>query len=155
MQLTRFSDFGLRVLMYLSQHDRAQPVTIAEIATQFNVPHNHLVKVVNKLGKLGWVATLRGRGGGLRLAAPPDQLRLGMVLRGLEGSTELIHCDDPPCVLSGHCILKRALDAGLQAFYRQMDEYTLADVCAHRTGEAIVTLHRNYLDNLARETSHA
>lgn len=155
MQLTRFSDFGLRVLMYLSQHDRAQPVTIAEIASQFNVPHNHLVKVVNKLGKLGWVATLRGRGGGLRLAVPPDQLRLGTVLRGLEGSTELIHCDEPPCVLSGRCILKRALDAGLQAFYRQMDEYTLADVCAHRTGEAIVTLHRNYLDNLARETSHA
>ncbi|GAB3243604.1 RrF2 family transcriptional regulator [Chitinimonas naiadis] len=155
MQLTRFSDFGLRVLMYLSQHERPAPVTIAEIASQFDIPHNHLIKVVNKLGKLGWVTTLRGRNGGLRLAVSADTLHLGKVLRGLEASTELINCDEPVCVLRGRCLLKRALNAGLDAFYQTMDDYTLADVCAKGTGEAIVTMHRRYLVQLEAGAGHA
>lgn len=154
MQLTRFSDFGLRVLMYLArQEERTLPVTIGEIAEQFGVPHNHLVKVVNRLGKLGWVSATRGRHGGLRLAAAPDALRLGQVLQGLEEVTELIDCDNPPCVLDGRCLLKAALNAGLAAFYAKMDEYTLADVCAKRTGEAIITLHRQFLAQ--QERPHA
>jgi Rrf2 family nitric oxide-sensitive transcriptional repressor len=146
MQLTRFTDFGLRVLMYLSQHDRPTPVTIAEIAGQFGVPHNHLIKVVNRLGKVGWVTTLRGRNGGLRLALPPEQLKLGQVLRDLEEATELIDCNDPPCPLDGRCLLKAALDAGLTAFYQAMDRYTLADVCRKQTAATIIQLHRNFLD---------
>lgn len=145
MQLTRFSDLGLRVLMYLQHQDRVQPVTIAEIASQFAVPHNHLVKVVNRLGKLGWIKATRGRHGGLRLAADPHTLRLGQVLRALEEVTQLINCDDPPCVLSMGCLLKAALNAGLAAFYEKMDEYSLADVYARRTSEAIITLHRQFL----------
>ncbi|QDQ27722.1 Rrf2 family transcriptional regulator [Chitinimonas arctica] len=145
MQLTHFSDFGLRVLMYLSQHERAAPITIAEIAGQFDIPHNHLVKVVNRLGKLGWISALRGRNGGLRLAVPADTLRLGVVLQGLENTTELINCDTPPCALRGSCLLKGALNAGLLAFYRTMDEYTLADVCANRTGTAIIELQRRFV----------
>jgi len=155
VQLTRFSDLGLRVLMYLNQHDRPLPVTIAEIATQFGVPHNHLVKVVNRLGKLGWIATQRGRNGGLRLACAPDELRLGEVLQALEGSTELIDCGEPPCVLRRHCLLKHALDAGLAAFYREMDTYTLADICAERTGHTIAVLHRRYLKVLEQDSKPA
>ncbi|MGQ5524341.1 RrF2 family transcriptional regulator [Chitinimonas sp. PSY-7] len=151
MQLTRFSDLGLRTLMYLSLNDadRTLPVTIAEIAHQFDIPHNHLVKVVNKLGKLGWVTAIRGRKGGLQLAVSAENLRLGQVLRGLEGSTELINCDEPPCTLRGQCLLKGALNAGLEAFYSKMDEFNLADVCARRTGEAIITLHRQFLGQQA------
>lgn len=155
MQLTRFSDFGLRVLMYLNQHDLPAPVTIAEIAGQFDIPHNHLVKVVNRLGKLGWVRALRGRNGGLRLAVPADGLRLGTVLRSLEGSSELVDCDTPPCALRGRCLLKGALNAGLEAFYRTLDEYTLADVCAQGTGEAIVVMHRRFLDGGKPGAGHA
>jgi len=142
MQLTRFTDLGLRVLMYLTQHERSEPVTSAEIASQFDVPHNHMIKVVHKLGKLGWVSTQRGRHGGLRLAVAPGQLRLGEVLRALEASDELVDCDTPPCVLRGRCLLKSALNDGLAAFHRKMDEYTLADVCKSRTGAALLTLHR-------------
>ncbi|PHV11350.1 RrF2 family transcriptional regulator [Chitinimonas sp. BJB300] len=151
MQLTRFSDLGMRTLMYLSMHeaDRTLPVTIAEIASQFEIPHNHLVKVVNKLGKLGWITAIRGRNGGLRLATPPEALKLGQVLRGLEGNTELISCEAPPCTLRGRCLLKGALNAGLEAFFTKMDEYTLADVCAKRTGEALITLHRQFLSQQA------
>jgi len=145
MQLTRFTDLGLRVLMYLTQHERAEPVTNAEIAAQFQVPRNHVIKVVHRLGKLGWVDTQRGRGGGLRLGVPAESLTLGVVLRRLEGADELVDCDDPPCVLKGRCLVKSALDAGLASFYAKMDEYTLADVCKSRTGAALVTLHRKYL----------
>ncbi|MET0386029.1 MAG: Rrf2 family transcriptional regulator [Polyangiales bacterium] len=142
MQLTRFSDLGLRVLMYLTQHDRVEPVTSAEVATQFDVPLNHIIKVVHRLGKLGWVETLRGRNGGLRLAIEPSQLRLGTVVRELEGADQLVDCHEPPCVLRSGCQLKSVLDAGLDAFYATLDKHTLADVCKRRTGELLIALHR-------------
>jgi Rrf2 family nitric oxide-sensitive transcriptional repressor len=145
MQLTRFSDLGLRVLMYLARVEREDPVTNAEIAEQFHVPHNHVIKVVNRLGKLGWVATQRGRNGGLRLSVSPDALRLGHALRSLEGTTQIVDCNDPPCVLRIGCLAKSALDAGLQAFYAKLDEYTLADICAARTGSQLITLHRKFV----------
>ena len=145
MQLTRFTDLGLRVLMYLTHRDRDALVTIAEIAEQFAVPHNHLIKVVNRLGKLGWVHTLRGRSGGLRLAVTPAELTIGRVLRELEGSTELIDCAEPPCALRADCRLKAALDQGLRAFYVAMDAFTLASVVDAPTGDTIITLHRQYL----------
>lgn len=145
MQLTRFSDLGLRVLMYLAHHDRAEPVTIAEIASQFQVPTNHLTKVVNKLGHLGWVHTLRGRHGGLRLGRAATDIRIGDVVRQMEGHEELIDCAGLDCVLTGRCMLQGALNAALQAFYDELNRHTLADVCTRRTGEAIIQLHRQFL----------
>ena len=145
MQLTRFADLGLRVLMYLT-HDRPDsPVTNAEIASQFQVPHNHVIKVVNKLGKLGWVDTQRGRGGGLRLAVPATSLRLGDVLLGLEPTRSLVDCDDPPCVLRQRCSVKSALDQALASFYSTLNEYTLAELTRNRTASVLVTLHRKYV----------
>lgn len=146
MQLTRFSDLGLRVLMYLAHLDRAEPVTIAEIATQFQVPTNHLTKVVNKLGHLGWVTTLRGRHGGLRLAQAPSQIRVGTVVQQMEGHEALVDCAGLDCVLAGRCLLQAALNAALRAFYDELNRHTLADVCGKRTGEAIIQLHRQFLD---------
>jgi Rrf2 family nitric oxide-sensitive transcriptional repressor len=148
MQLTRFTDFGLRMLMYLSKNDRTTPITIAEIAGQFGVPHNHLIKVANRLGKLGLVKAMRGRNGGLILAMPAENIRLGDVLRGLEGDTALVNCDDPPCALGGNCLLTGALSSGLSAFYDRMNGYSLADVSTGRTEKAIVTMHRNYMATL-------
>jgi Rrf2 family nitric oxide-sensitive transcriptional repressor len=145
MQLTRFTDLGLRVLMYLSQPERADPVTNAEIAAQFQVPHNHIIKVVTRLAKLGWVSTTRGRNGGLRLGVSPASLRLGSIVRELEANDQLVNCDEPPCVLRGSCLVKSALAAGVASFYAKLDEYTLADVCAQRTGAALITLHRKYV----------
>jgi Rrf2 family transcriptional regulator, nitric oxide-sensitive transcriptional repressor len=149
MQLTRFTDFGLRMLMYLSKNDRTTPITIAEIAGQFAVPHNHLIKVANRLGKLGLVKAMRGRNGGLVLAVPAESIRLGEALRGLEGDTPLVNCEDPPCALGGRCLLTGALRSGLSAFYDHMNQYTLADVSGGRTEAVIVTMHRNYLSSIA------
>lgn len=144
MQLTRFADLGLRVLMYLTHERPDSPVTNAEIASQFQVPHNHVIKVVNKLGKLGWVDTQRGRGGGLRLAVPATSLRLGDVLLGLEPTRSVVDCEDPPCVLKQRCSLKGALDQALASFYSTLNEYTLAELCRNKTASALLTLHRKY-----------
>ncbi|MFO1379551.1 MAG: Rrf2 family transcriptional regulator [Chitinivorax sp.] len=149
MQLTRFTDLGLRVLMYLTHRDREQSVTIAEIASQFSVPHNHLIKVVNRLGKLGWIVATRGRTGGLRLALDPSALPLGQVLRELEGQADLVDCATPPCALRNGCRLKAALDGALDAFYQALDRTTLADVVGTPTGETIIRMHRQFLGSAA------
>jgi len=145
MQLTRFTDLGLRVLMYLTQPSRVDPVTNAEIATQFEVPHNHVIKVVHRLGVLGWVRTQRGRNGGIALGVPAEQLRIGDVMRALEETDQLVDCAKPPCPLRGGCLLKHALDAGLASFYETMNRYTLADVVSSATSSKLVTLHRRYV----------
>ncbi|MBC2770889.1 RrF2 family transcriptional regulator [Pusillimonas minor] len=149
MRLTRFSDIGLRVLMYLAQQVREQPVTVAEISSQFGVPHNHLVKVVGAMAKQGWIHAMRGRHGGVRLAVSPGQLPIGSVLRILEGDREAIDCEGLACRLAAQCFLRGALQEGLNAFYSAMDRYTLADVAGTETGEKIVQMHRNFLKQSA------
>ncbi len=143
MLMNRFTDYGLRILMYLTQHERPLPITVAEISTQFGVPHNHLVKVSNKLVKLGLVLAVRGRNGGLRLALPAQEIKLGNVLQALEDHQTLIDCEEPLCPLHRACGLQGALAVGLQAFYEKMNEYTLADVTTRQTGEFILRLQRS------------
>ena len=140
MQLTHFSDLGLRVLMYLTQPARDTPVTISEVARQFEVSRHHLVKVVHYMGQRGWLRTSRGKGGGLALAMVPGQYRLGSLIRDLEGAGDLIDCSKPPCALRGRCQLKVLLDDALAVFYQALDRYTLADAVASPTGESIVRL---------------
>ena len=148
MRLTRFSDIGLRVLIYLARAgDDRGPVTVAELATQFAVPANHLVKIVGHLAKVGWVKATRGRNGGLRLGTDAATLKIGAVLRELEGDTELADCEGSDCVLRKDCRLRGALAIGMRAFYDAMDGFTLADITAGRTGEQIVRMHRRYLDS--------
>lgn len=143
MQLTHFTDLGLRVLMYLSHQDRDTPVTISEIAERFDASRHHLVKVVHFMGQQGWLLTTRGKGGGLALAWPLDQYRLGELTRTLEHtSPDLIDCAQPPCELRGSCLLKGVLDDALDAFYATLDRHTLADVVVSPTHEVIVHLHR-------------
>jgi Rrf2 family nitric oxide-sensitive transcriptional repressor len=145
MKLTRFSDIGLRVLMYLARETRSPAVTVAEVAVQFNVPHNHLVKVVGALAKMGWIDAVRGRNGGIRLAMAADQLHIGSVLRMLEGDTEMVDCEGIGCRLSGECVLRDALKVGVEAFYDTMNKYTLADIVDGNTGEHIVNMHKVFL----------
>lgn len=145
MKLNRYSDIGLRVLMYLAKENRNPAVTVAEVSVQFDVPHNHLVKVVGALAKLGWIKAARGRNGGISLAIEPEKLGIGVALRTLEGDTGLIDCEGLGCRLSGDCILRDALRVGLEAFYDTMNKYTLADIVGGNTGEKIVHMHRVFL----------
>lgn len=151
MRVTRFSDIGLRVLIYLAGADKHRaPATVAEISKQFDIPANHLVKVVGQMARVGWIQTLRGRNGGLLLQTDPKSLRLGTVLRELEGDAELVDCEGQQCRLSKDCGLRGALAAGLRAFYDAMDGYTLADVSGGAIGEQIITMHRDFLRPLAQ-----
>jgi len=149
MQLTRFSDYALRLLMYVSRGDGSRPITIAEVGQQFDVSHNHLVKVAARLSKLGWISATRGRHGGLQLGPGAEKLPVGVILRELEGRRAIIDCADPPCALNGNCRLKRALDEAEEAFYRALDDVTLADVSGSRTAESIISLHRDFLSRHA------
>ncbi|HWU83159.1 MAG TPA: Rrf2 family transcriptional regulator [Methylophilaceae bacterium] len=146
MHLTRFSDIGLRILMYLAREQREAPkVTITEISTQFALPRNHVVKITSRLARQGWVEATRGRSGGLRLGQAADRIRVGAVLRALEPRDELIDCVGIGCRLSPACTLRSLLAQGLEAFYGHLDGYTLADLVTGSTGTEIVSMHRQFL----------
>ena len=127
MQLNKFTDYALRLLMYVARPSDA-PYTIAEIAKDLHVSQNHLVKVVHFMGKQEWIITIRGKGGGIRLN--PDALNSNLVsiVRILQGDNQIVECNTPPCVLRSHCGLKGILDQALESFYQSLDQYTLGEV---------------------------
>jgi Rrf2 family nitric oxide-sensitive transcriptional repressor len=129
MRLTVFSDYSLRVLMILASRADAL-VTIRDIADAFDISDAHLTKVTHVLGKTSWVETVRGRKGGMRLAKDPRALRLGEIIKRLESDFALVEClgSNNHCVLTGGCGLERALQLAMQAFFTELDRYTLADL---------------------------
>jgi Rrf2 family nitric oxide-sensitive transcriptional repressor len=129
MRLTSFTDYSLRVLMYLAaKPDKLS--TIREIAAAYGISHNHLMKVVFELGQFGLLENLRGRSGGIRLARAADQIRIGEVVRFTESNTALVECFGAGngCAISAPCRLKGALNQALEAFLAVLDRYTLADL---------------------------
>ncbi|KQV60547.1 BadM/Rrf2 family transcriptional regulator [Pelomonas sp. Root1217] len=134
MRLTAFTDYSLRVLMFLAaEPDRR--ATVGEICAAFDVKANHLTKVVHHLAKRGWVSTVRGKGGGLTLAKPAEQIRIGEVVRDTEGQAlpaECFSAEASHCAIVSHCRLKGVLGEAVQAFHAVLDRYTLADITANR-----------------------
>jgi Rrf2 family nitric oxide-sensitive transcriptional repressor len=134
MKLTGFTDFSLRVLIYLAV-DTSRGATIAEIADSFGISENHLVKVVHFLGRHGWIDTVRGKGGGIQLAMPPEQVSVGGVVRDTEGTVMAAECFSEGggnCVISSCCRLQDVLGEAVKAFYIVLDGYTLADLARNR-----------------------
>lgn len=141
MQLTRYTDYSLRVLMYLAVR-RNRLATIGEIARAYGVSKAHLTKVVHELGGAGFVETVRGRGGGIRLRRAPEEIGVGEVVRFTEERMDLVECFDPDtseCRIESACRLRVALSQALEAFLNTLDRYTLADLVARR---------RRFLDEL-------
>ncbi len=137
MRLTSFTDYSLRVLMYLAA-DPDRRATIAEIAAAFGISEHHLVKVVHFLGREGWLANVRGRGGGIALARAPDRIRLGAVVRAAEGPdvpAECFDADRNACRIARPCRLRGVLEEAVTAFHEVLDRYTLADLA--RNGAAL------------------
>ena len=134
MQLTRYTDYSLRVLMYLALRPDHR-ATIEEIAGAYAISRSHLMKVVHALGRAGFVETVRGRGGGLRLARPPEEIRLGDVVRHTEERINLVECFDtraPRCRIAPVCGLRDVLEQALAAFFRELDAHHLGDLVARR-----------------------
>lgn len=136
MQLTAFTDYALRVLISVGTKGETELSTISEIAAQYGISRNHLIKVVHHLGRLGYLATTRGKGGGFRLARPAADIRLGAVVRATEQRFDLVPCLNPEkrgdCAIESVCVLKRALREATQAFLAVVDDYTLADLLRPR-----------------------
>ena len=136
MRLTTFTDYSLRVLIYLGVQDD-ELATISEIAEAYGISKNHLMKVVHFLGQHGYVETLRGKAGGVRLARPPEAINLGELVRTTEINTALVEClspDPSDCCIESACALRGILQRSLQAFYSVLDEHTLMDVLRNRNG---------------------
>lgn len=134
MKLTSFTDYTLRVLMYLALH-RDGLSTIAAIAEAYGISENHLMKVVHQLVRTGLVESVRGKGGGVRLAVEPESIRIGTVVREAESQIPIVECfsDHNTCRITPHCQLAGVLARGFEAMYQSLDETTLADLVGKPT----------------------
>lgn len=134
MQLTRFTDYGLRVLIFLAGRQE-QRTTIREVSQAHGISEQHLMKVVNRLSRLGYVKASRGRGGGIQAARPPAEILVGKVIRDME-PMEQVECEAPgydgACILFPACALRGALHSAQLQYLKVLDGYSLADVAARR-----------------------
>lgn len=130
MQLTLYTDYSFRVLIYLSIH-KDERVSIEEIAQYYNISKDHLIKVVNHLGKEGFIKTIRGRKGGIEMCKNPQQVKVGDIVRAMEPTLNLVECFDPKtnkCAVTPSCNLKNILFKANKAFMNELDQYTLDDM---------------------------
>ncbi|KAA1175981.1 Rrf2 family transcriptional regulator [Marinobacter salinexigens] len=129
MHITRYTDYSLRVLIYLAvQGDRL--ATIQEIADSYGISKNHLMKVVHQLNKKGYIETVRGKKGGMRLHMAPKDINVGILVRETEQDLSIVECQasSDSCRITPVCGLKSMFSEALQAFLSALDKYTLADV---------------------------
>jgi Rrf2 family transcriptional regulator, nitric oxide-sensitive transcriptional repressor len=134
MRLTVYTDYALRMLIYLALKDDGL-ATIEEIAQSYGISKNHLMKVAHQLGLAGYVDTVRGRHGGLRLAKPAKAIGLGEVVRHTEPDMAIVMCFEPvnaDCAILPSCVLRKALASARSAFIDVLDEYTLSDLVRPR-----------------------
>ena len=131
MHLTLWTDYALRTLIYVGAGG-ARRATIGEVAACFDVSKTHLMKVVNRLAQQGYLETTRGKGGGLRLARAPAEIRVGAVVRATEDDLAVMGCLGATgfCRIEGCCVLRQALRQATEAFLATLDAYTLADLLA-------------------------
>jgi Rrf2 family transcriptional regulator, nitric oxide-sensitive transcriptional repressor len=134
MHLTQYSNFALRTLQFVALRS-PEVVTVDEVARAHRISRAHLVKVSHELGRRGYIETIRGRNGGMRLARPAQDISVGEVLRWTEAPLELAECfnsDTNSCPLIGVCHLSRGLQRALRAFFVVLDDLTIADITANR-----------------------
>lgn len=134
MRLTTMSDYAMRLLMYVAQQPE-RLCTISEVARAYDISEAHLMKITHQLARAGWLETVRGKGGGMRLAAAPGDIRLGAVVRSIETDFAIVEClaSDTACQLTPTCQLTGIINGALQSFMHYLDRYTLADLLAPGT----------------------
>ncbi len=129
MRLTTMTDYAMRLLMYLGEHPE-RLCTIAEVAQAHAISQPHLMKVTHRLARSGWVETVRGKNGGMRLAHAPRDMPLGAIVRDIENDLALVECmgRGSECILIGQCRLPRILNDALDLFMQHLDRHSLADL---------------------------
>lgn len=127
MRLTLYSDFAVRLMLFLATHED-RLCSISEIARAYGISQNHLMKVTSDLAGSGYVQSLRGRGGGLRLARPAREINIGSLVRHTEGKVDIVGCGD--CVLAPACGMVCVFKDAVESFFMTLDQYSLADIIA-------------------------
>ncbi len=136
MRLTKRSNLAMRILMYCAVNEE-RTVTKAEIAAGCNSSENHIGQVVNSLARIGYLKTMRGRGGGLRLNLPKEDIRVGTVMRIMEADVAVTECfaaNTNACPLLPHCRLRGGIETAVDAFYEQLDRLTVKDLVVDNVG---------------------
>jgi len=135
MRLTNYTDYSLRVLIFLALKKEDELGTIKEIAEKYNISKNHLMKIIHDLGKLGYIDTIRGRYGGIKLAKHPSEINIGEVVSKTEEDFHIVECFNKGknyCVITPSCKLKHVLYEALQAFIHVLKQYTLEDLIQNK-----------------------
>lgn len=127
MQLSNFTDYSIRVLLYLSFLTDDERVTITQISEYYKISNNHLVKVVYNLSKLGYIETKQGKSGGIKLKIASKDINVGKLIRQVE-QMELLNCQPSACKISQFCLLKNYLLDAKEAFLEQLEQYTIDDL---------------------------
>jgi Rrf2 family nitric oxide-sensitive transcriptional repressor len=130
MRLTKFTDYSLRVVIYLARHPEGL-ATIADIASEYDIPASHLMKVVHRLAQCGYIVTVRGKGGGMRLARAPDRINVGDLVRDTEDNMDIAECFSAAhqdCPMLPACALKSVLLEARRSFLTTLDFYRLSDI---------------------------
>ncbi len=129
MQLKRYTDYSLRVLIYLGIK-QGEIVTISEISKSYNISKHHIAKVVHQLSLSGFIHAVRGKNGGATLHKPASEINIGALIRHTEGNLTAFDCNDAAqnCPISEICKLTKILDQATQEFLNTLDKYTLADI---------------------------
>ncbi|MGJ8686405.1 MAG: Rrf2 family transcriptional regulator [Spongiibacteraceae bacterium] len=128
MQLTKQTDFAFRTLIYLAHAPAGELQQIRKICEYYDVPQNHISKIVVKLAKLGWVRAVRGKGGGICLGADPSAINLAAVVREFESVFAAVNCEEPLCQIAPNCHLQGILAAAMQGFLDALSQYSLSDL---------------------------
>ncbi len=139
MRLSLQTDYALRSLMFLAVSEGHH--SIADIARKYGISRNHLMKVAQRLTSAGFVESVRGRNGGLKLALPANELNVGSIVRTMEDTGNFVECFDPDtnkCVVTPACRLRHALNGAVEAFMQHLDEFSVADLVEHKESFALL-----------------
>ncbi|TDQ36752.1 RrF2 family transcriptional regulator [Aureibacillus halotolerans] len=142
MRLTQYTDYSLRVLIYLATKKEDKLTNIKDIATSYGISKNHLMKITYELGKLGIIETVRGRNGGMRLAKRPEDINIGTFIRLVEEDFHIVECfndEKNVCVISQACRLRGVLGEAMMAYFNVLEKYTLRDL-VHNQDELTMLL---------------
>lgn len=142
MRLTTMTDYAMRLLMYVGQRPE-RLCTISEVARAYGISEAHLMKITHQLGLAGWLETVRGKGGGMRLGAAPSAINLGAVVRSIEPDFFLVECmgTGDSCMLTGQCKLTGIMNGALQSLMQYLNAYTLADLLPAPATEIAKAVH--------------
>lgn len=141
MHITRYTDYSLRVLIYLAIN-KQQLTTINDIAVSYGISKNHLMKIVQQLNLQGYVLATRGKNGGIKLNHPAEQINIGKLVREIEDKNKLVECfgDDNQCVITPSCQLKKVFAKAQENFFSTLDAYTLQDLVGEQKQHALTEL---------------